>query len=65
MILMEFNLDLISQKSIKGQIIAYQLSKDHLPNDDPLIIELPDASIFNTSKLEECDHPKDKLNLTL
>lgn len=44
--LTKFDLIFISQKSIKAKVIADYLAEAPLPNDAPLIIELPDEHVF-------------------
>ena len=45
-------LKFISQKSIKGQVIADHLAKAPLPNDNPLIIELPNEHVFQLDNID-------------
>ena len=65
MLLSKFDLEFISQKSIKGQVIANQLVESPLPSDHPLIIELPDDSVFSVSKVEEDVTLEEDVNITL
>lgn len=48
--LIEFNLIFIILKSIKGWVIANYLAEILLPNDDLLIIELPDEHVFQLNE---------------
>lgn len=49
MILSEFDIEYVDQKSIKGQVIADQLGDAPLQNNMPLHIEFPDADILIVS----------------
>ena len=48
----EFDLEFISQKSIKGQVIANQLAEAPLLDNYPLNINLPNKDIFVIDKEE-------------
>jgi len=65
MYLNEFDLQFISQKSIKGQVIADHLAEAYLQDDNPLVIELPDEHIF---QLDDVDVPielEDEWDMTI
>ena len=50
--LTEFDLQFISQNSIKGQVIADYLAQAPLSDDKPLIIELPNEHSFQLDEME-------------
>lgn len=50
--LTKFELQFISQKSIKGQVIVDYLAEAPLHDDKPLIIKLPDEHVFQLNEME-------------
>lgn len=53
MFLMEFDLEFINHKSIKGIVIANQLLEESQQNNIPLHIELLDCNLFGVFDIEE------------
>jgi ribonuclease HI len=47
MSLMEFDITYVPQKAIKGQALADFLAAHPVPDDSPLIVELPDEEVFS------------------
>lgn len=50
--LIEFDLQLVSQKSIKGQVIADYLAEAPIQDNKLLIIELHDEHVFELDEVE-------------
>ena len=46
-LMMEFDITYVPQKAVKGQVLADFLAAHHVPNDSPLVTDLPDEEIFN------------------
>jgi hypothetical protein len=53
MILIDFDIEYVDRKSIKGQPIVDQLTDAHLYDNNPLVSDFLDESIF---LLHEFDH---------
>lgn len=53
MFLIEFGLEFMNQKFIKGQVIIDQLTKAPKKNDIPLNIQLLDSNLFGIFEIEE------------
>jgi ribonuclease HI len=47
MSLMEFDITYVPQKAIKGQALADFLAAHPVPDDSPLVVELPDEEVFS------------------
>jgi hypothetical protein len=46
--MMEFDITFVPQKSVKGQALAVFLAAHPVPDDSPLIADLPDEEVFST-----------------
>jgi hypothetical protein len=46
LLLLEFDIEYVSQKAIKGQALADFLAAHAVPDDSPLAAELPDEEVF-------------------
>ena len=44
---MEFDITFVPQKAIKGQALAEFLAAHPIPDDSPLVTDLPDEEVFN------------------
>jgi hypothetical protein len=44
--MMEYDITYVPQKAIKGQALADFLAAHPLPDDSPLVVELPDEEVF-------------------
>lgn len=65
MLLIEYDLEFVNQKSIKENNIVDQLSKSPLNDSQPLSLDFPDYSIFFLIEDEEFVDTKDELDITL
>lgn len=45
--MMEFDINYVPQKAIKGQVLADFLAAHPVPDDSPLVIDLPDEEVFS------------------
>ena len=45
--MMEFNITYVSQKAVKGQALADFLAAHPVPDDSPLVIDLPNEEVFS------------------
>jgi hypothetical protein len=48
LLIMEFDITFVPQKSVKGQALAEFLEAHPMPDDSPLIADLPDEEVFST-----------------
>jgi len=46
--MMEFNITFVPQKAVKGQALAEFLAAHPVPDDSPLVTNLPDEEVFST-----------------
>ena len=65
MLLTKYDLEFVSQKSIKGQVIADQLAEAPLHDSQPLSLDFSDDSIFVLIEEEEFVDTEDELDITL
>ena len=49
LIMMEFDITFVPQKAIKGQALAEFLAAHPIPDDSPLVTDLPDEEVFNVN----------------
>ena len=47
--MMEFDITFVPQKAIKGQALAEFLAAHPIPDDSPLVTDLPDEEVFNVN----------------
>ncbi|KAK2984212.1 hypothetical protein RJ640_006671 [Escallonia rubra] len=47
-ILYQFNIEYVPQKVVKGQALAYFLAAHPVPDDSPLVLDLPDEEVMQT-----------------
>lgn len=47
-LMMEFDITYVPQKAVKGQALADFLAAHPVPDDSPLVVELPDEDVFAT-----------------
>jgi len=48
LLMTEFDITFVPQKAVKGQALAEFLAAHPVPDDSPLIAELPDQEVFTT-----------------
>jgi hypothetical protein len=48
-IMMEFDITYVPQKAIKGQALADFLAVHPIPDNSPLVVDLPDEDVFTVS----------------
>ena len=65
MLLIEYDLEFVNQKIIKGQVIVDQLAEAPLHDSQPLSLNFLDDSIFVLIEEEEIVDIEDDLNITL
>ena len=46
---MEFDITFVPQKAIKGQALAEFLAAHPIPDESPLVTDLPDEEVFNVN----------------
>ena len=47
--MMEFDITFVPQKAIKGQALVEFLAAHPIPDDSPLVTDLPDEEVFNVN----------------